>query len=134
MTGGWQWEPDQLRDALEAAGYDVSLADARLTTVGGSLRARRDRGGRDHLIAIDAGGRFNAVVTVMMDEQSGATSIAQVTLRIVTEARRAVSISGTLTSIDQLRPIVEALDHIADNPPAAAPFPRPPRLAPDADG
>ncbi|MBA3642446.1 MAG: hypothetical protein H0W59_00030 [Chloroflexia bacterium] len=133
MTETWQWDADRLRDDLEAAGYDVSMADAHLTTAGGSLRARRDRGARDHLIAIDAGGRFNAVVTVMTEEQSGVTSVARVDLRIIAESRRAVSISGTLTSCDQLTPIIEALDHLADAPPASASFPRPPRLSPDTD-
>lgn len=112
MTEGWRWEPERLREELEAAGYDVDASEARLDG-GGSLRARLDSGIRSYVIVIDAGGRFRGVVTVVEDETSGAATVAGAPLRLVVETRRAVMAGGTLTDAAQFGPVLEALDGLA---------------------
>jgi len=112
MTGGWRWEPDRLRDELEAAGYDVDSSAAELDG-GGSLRARLDRGSRSYVVVIDAGGWFRGVVTAVEDETGGAATVAGVPLRLVVETRRAVMVGGALTEPAQLGPVLEALDGLA---------------------
>ena len=112
MTGGWRWEPDRLREALEAAGYDVDASAADLDG-GGSLRARLDRGSRSYVVVIDAGGRFRGVVTVVQDETGGSATVAGVPLRLVVETRRAVMVGGVLTDAAQFGPMLEALDGLA---------------------
>lgn len=112
MTAGWRWDPERLRAELEEAGYDVDASAADLGG-GGSLRARRDRGGRSFVVAIDAGGRLRGVVTVVADETGGSTTVAGAALRLVIETRRAVMVGGTLTEGAQFGPILEALDGLA---------------------
>jgi len=115
----WRWEPELLRDALAAAGYDVDPAVSDGAN-GGSLRARLDRGGRSHVVVLDAGGRFRGVVTVVADETGGSASVAGVALRVVAETRRAVMVGGTLTAVNQLGPVLEALDGLAGGLPSGA--------------
>ena len=109
---GWRWDPDRFRAELEARGYDVDATEAVLPA-GGSLTARRDRGSRSHLVALDAGGRFRATVTVALGEVSGEETVAGVALRVVAETRRSVTVSGTLTEADRLPPLLVALDRLA---------------------
>lgn len=118
-TTAWRWEPERLRETLAAAGYDVD-ATAGDGADDGSLRARQDRGGRSHVVVLDAGGRFRGVVTVVADETGGSATVAGVALRIVAETRRAVMIGGTLTDVVQLGPVLEALDGLAGGLPGGS--------------
>ena len=113
---GWRWDPVRFRAELEALGYDVDATEAVLPA-GGSLTARRDRGSRSHLVALDAGGRFRATVTVALDEVSGEETVAGVALRVVAETWRSVTVSGTLTEVDHLPSLLVALDRLATGRP-----------------
>ena len=116
MSTGWRWAPDRFRTELEALGYDVDATEAELPA-GGSLTARRDRGSRSHLVALDAGGRFRATVTVALDEVSGEETVAGIALRVVAETRRWVTVSGALTEPGHLSPLLVALDRLATDRP-----------------
>ena len=113
---GWRWDPVRFRAELEALGYDVDAAEAVLHG-GGSLAARRDLGSRSHLVALDAGGRFRATITVALDEVSGEETVAGVALRVVAETWRSVTVSGTLTEADHLPSLLVALDRLATGRP-----------------
>ena len=115
MTAGWTWDPGRLRADLEALGYDVDAAHAGID--GGSLTARRDRGGRSHVVVVDAGGRFRAVITVVLDEAGWADEVAGVAVRVVRETRRAVTVTAILDDVGRFVPLVTALDRLASTAP-----------------
>lgn len=111
----WHWDPDRLRADLAALGYDVDGGDASLPG-GGSLSARRERGTRSHLVAVDAGGRFRATTAVAAEEDGRAETVAGVPVRLVAETRRSWTVSATLTDPAQLAAVVAGLDRLAPPP------------------
>lgn len=112
MSRGWRWDPDRLRLALEAEGFDLDPTDPAPSDDGGSISARRDRAGRTLLVVLDAGGRFRAEITALTDEQGWSTTEAGVPLRVVTETRQASTATGILTDPDQLSPLLAAIDRL----------------------
>jgi hypothetical protein len=115
--GGWRWQPDRFRAELERLGYDVDAAEARLAAARGSVTARRDRGARSDLIALDAGGRFRATVTFATGETSAEEIVAGVPVRVVAEGRRILTVAATLTDAEQVAPVVAALDRLTGGMP-----------------
>ncbi len=109
----WVYQPQRLRDTLEAAGFDVDTSAAILSG-GGSLSARRQRGEQATVVSLDAGGRFLATLTTVVDTPSPETvDVEGVQLRVVPELTRTTVISGQLTTPDQLAPLLEALPSLA---------------------
>ena len=116
-AGGWRWQPDQFRAELERLGYDVDAADAHLATSGGSVTARRDRGSRRDLLALDAGGRFRATATFATGETSAEEIVGGVPVRVVAEGQRILTVTATLTDPEQVAPLVAALDRLTGGMP-----------------
>lgn len=113
MSAGWRWEPERLRAELEALGYDVDVSDPALVEGGGALTARRERSGRSLVAVIDAGGRFRATLTGVVDESRWAESVAGVPLRAVAETRWSLTVGGELVAIEQVTPLVAAVERMA---------------------
>ena len=111
MSADWHWDPERLRADLEALGYDVDAADPALAEGCGRLSARRDTGSRSHVLVVDAGGRFRAVETVVLDESGRSAEVAGIAVRLVTEVRRSTTIVGTLAASDQLPALLAFLDN-----------------------
>ncbi len=111
----WVYQPQQLRDTLEAAGFDVDTSAAALEG-GGSLSARQQRGERATVVSLDAGGRFLATLTALVDTSPPKTvDIEGVQLRVVPELTRTTTVSGQLAAPDQLKPLLDALPSLADS-------------------
>lgn len=111
--GRFAWDARRARDVLEGMGYDVEREAAWGELDGGSLVARRERAGRAHLVALDAGGRIRAEVTVTLDERAREAAVGDTPLRVTDTAQAFVTVSGTLASLDDLAPVLAALDGIA---------------------
>ncbi len=139
----WVYQPQRLRDILEAAGFDVDTSAAILSG-GGSLSARRQRGEQATVVSVDAGGRFRATLTAVVETPPSTTgNVAGVQVRIVPELTRTTTISGHLTAPDQLGPLLEALPSLAAKQtertisweaPATRPAPDPAAVSPLAAG
>lgn len=109
----WVYQPQQLRDILESAGFDVDTSAAFLSG-GGSLSARRQRGEQATVVSVDAGGRFRATLTTVVETPPSTTGdVAGVQVRIVSELTRTTTISGHLRAPDQLGPLLQALPSLA---------------------
>ena len=127
MTTGWIWNTERLRNILTALGFDVDTSDARHDS--GSMIARRDRGERSQVVVVDSGGRFRATLTVVLDEAARTEDVAGVTVRVVTETRRSVTVTALLSDADQLVSLVSTVDTFApprapgDDQPASVPTP-----------
>jgi hypothetical protein len=106
----WRWDPERLASELEQRGWDIELSDARLLEGGGSLSARRDRGGRALLLAVDAGGRVQASLTTVIEQRGETLGIGDVRLRLVRETQRRSTLSGTLTEVGQFWELLRLLD------------------------
>ena len=113
---GWNWDPAALAAILEAAGYDVDTSDAALPGGGGSLSARRDREGDARLVALDAGGRFRATLTSVVEETSWGTELAGIPTRITTRLERSMTLTGVLQHPEQLALMLQELDHLPPSP------------------
>ena len=109
---GWAWDPAVLVGILEAAGYDVDTSDAVLPGGGGSLSARRDREGDARLVALDAGGRFRATVTSVVEETSRGIEVAGIPTRTTTRLERRMTVTGILQHQEQLAPMLLELDQL----------------------
>ena len=107
------WDAARARAALEALGYDVEREAAWGEQDGGSLTARRERGGRAYLVVLDAGGRIRAEITVTLDEHARDAAVGDTPLRVTDVTQAFVTVSGTLASMDDLAPVLAALDGIA---------------------
>ena len=110
LASGWRWDPERLASELEQRGWDIQLSDARLPEGGGSLSARRDRGGRALLLAVDAGGRVQASLTTVIEQRGETWGIGDVRLRLVHETQRTSTLSGTLTEVGQFWEFLRLLD------------------------
>ena len=113
MSAGWRWDPERLRADLEALGYDVDAADPALAEGGGRLSARRDTGSRSHVLVVDAGGRFRVEVTHILDETGWSDALAGLPVRVATEMRRTMTVTGTLAGAGQLTLILDSLGEFA---------------------
>ncbi len=120
----WRWEPDRLREELERAGWETDLSCARIPDGGGSLSARRSRGARTLLLAIDAGGRIRATLTRVVDEHAGTATAAGTVLHLVIESQRTTTVAGTLSQMDAFRELLRFLDTLDGGHEAVA-VPRP---------
>jgi len=112
-AGDWRWQPSALRALVEGLGYDVAEREGGDPVSANSLTARRERGGRAHLVVVDAGGRLRAEVTFTEDETAGATRWRETDLRLVRVTRRETTISGQLVDHADLRAILLDLDRLA---------------------
>lgn len=119
MSDRFAWDPLAIRETLFGLGYDVDLTDAWGT---GTIRARRERGGRACVLVLDAAGRLRADLTATLDETSRADEAEAVPLRVVAVTQRIATVTTTLPALAALAPVVAALDAVADRdlPPAAA--------------
>ena len=108
----WHWQPEHLAAELEDTGYDVDLRAGTLADGGGSLVARRDRQARSQLVAIDAGGRFRATVTIVVEESRRAAEIGGNPVRVTTETRRIINVAGLLSTPELLPALLEFVDSI----------------------
>lgn len=120
----WRWEPERLCEELDQAGWETDLSAARLPDGGGSLSARRDRGARTLLLAIDAGGRIHATLTRTVDEHADTASAAGTTLHLVIETQRTTTVAGTLSRMRAFRELLRFLDALDGGHEAVA-VPRP---------
>lgn len=110
----WSWQPAKLSALLRGLGYDVDLSDAAERS--GSLRGRRDRGARSHVVVLDAGGRFRAQVTHVREEARRVASIAGFEATIIRATEQTEHITATLTDPQQLEPLLRALDETGTFP------------------
>ena len=113
----WSEARDAVVVALEAAGYDVDARDAALPEGGGSLTARRDRADGTVVIAVDAGGRFRATVTTLLDESASVRTIGGVPLRLQTRVTRATTAFGRLADVGDFSELLEAVDELPQTVP-----------------
>lgn len=113
---GWAWDPAGSAAILEAAGYGVDTSDAVLPG-GGSLSARRDREGDARLVALDAGGRFRATMTSVVEETSRGIEVAGIPTRATTRLERRMTLTGVLQHQEQLALMLQELDQL---PPSAS--------------
>jgi hypothetical protein len=116
----WTWDPETLAADLEAAGFDVDRGEAHLSDSGGSLTARRDRGDRADLVVVDAGGRIRLRATAVAAEDARRTTVAGVSLRVVTQRRVVANVTGTVRSRDEFLAVLGQIDTLA-NPEAPVP-------------
>jgi hypothetical protein len=120
VSDRFAWDPLAIRDTLAGLGYDVDLTEA---WAGGIVRARRDRGERACLLAIDAGGRIRADLTATLDESARRAEAHGVALRIVAATERRVTVTGTVPDVPALAAVAARLDALAapDLPPGVPP-------------
>jgi hypothetical protein len=107
----WHEALPALRDSLREIGYDI-VSSQTGTPLGGSIVARRDRGDRAVLLAIDAGGRFRAEITWLVGEWPSQDQISGVPVHVVDAVSRAVTVTGELSRPEQVLEIVAALGTI----------------------
>lgn len=117
-TERFAWDPLAANDALAALGFDVDLRDAWAT---GNLQARRDRGERATLVALDAAGRLRVEVTTTLAETASDADAAGIALRIVAVAQRVVTATGTLPVLSALAAAIAAAEAAAERGLAALP-------------
>ncbi|HET7092099.1 MAG TPA: hypothetical protein VFI22_01440 [Thermomicrobiales bacterium] len=110
----WTWDPETLAADLEAAGFDVDRSEAHLSDSGGSLTARRDRGGQADLAVVDAGGRIRLRATAVAAEAARRTTVAGVPLRIVVQRRVVANVTGTVHSRAEFLAVLGQIDALAD--------------------
>jgi hypothetical protein len=104
---------DVLADSLRDLGYDIEPAQPGVPS-GASLVARRDRGERVIVLALDAGGRFRIDLTWTIGEWSARDELAGVPLRVVDTVSRSTNVVGYLARPEQILGVVAALGEIVD--------------------
>lgn len=102
------WQPAQIRDLLQARGYDVNRADQRFGP--DSVSGRRERAGHVQQFVIDRGGRFRAEVTVELGESRRTSSIGPVPVVVVTQNQRTLTVTGNLPHLGHLVTILNQID------------------------
>jgi hypothetical protein len=102
----------EVADALRGLGYDIEPASPNAKPAA-SLVARRERGERAVLVAIDASGRFRVELTWRVGEWPSETVIGDVALRIVDSVTRAINASGQATTTAQVSSIIAGIDEFA---------------------
>ena len=108
----WRQAMPALADRLRELGYDIEPAGHGEPS-GGSILARRDRGDRAVVIAIDAGGRFRATISWVVGEWPSRDEIAGAPVRVVDAVSRAVTVTSELESPEQVAEVVDGLSTIA---------------------
>lgn len=108
MTTIPNWQPNHIRDLLQARGYDVNRPDARYGD--DSVSGRRERAGHVQQFVIDRGGRFRAEVTVDLGESRRTTSIGAVPVVVVTQNQRTLTVTGNLPHLGHLTSILNQID------------------------
>jgi hypothetical protein len=109
---------------LREIGYDIASPQTGAPP-GRSIVARRDLGDRAVVLAIDAGGRFRAETSWIVGEWPSLDEIAGVAVRVVDSVSRAVTITGQLSSPEQVFEVVAGLGTIAPWADVADPEPPP---------
>ncbi len=102
------WQPAQIRDLLQARGYDVNRADTRYGDE--SVSARRERAGHVQQFVLERGGRFRAEVTLDLGESRRTTSIGAVPVVVVTQNQRTLTVTGNLPHLGHLNNILNQID------------------------
>jgi hypothetical protein len=108
----WREALPSIADRLRQIGYDIASSQSSAPQ-GGSIVARRDRGDRVMVLAVDAGGRFRAEITSIVGEWPSRDEIAGVAVRVVDSVSRAVTITGQLSDPEQVVEVVTSLSTIA---------------------
>ncbi|HLL51443.1 MAG TPA: hypothetical protein VK356_12310 [Thermomicrobiales bacterium] len=108
----WRRAMPTLADRLREFGYDIEPSRHGELS-GGSIVARRDRGDRAEVIAIDAGGRFRVTITWMVGEWPSWDQIAGVPVGVVDAVSRVVTVTGQLESPEQVVELVGGMSTIA---------------------
>ena len=108
----WRQVMPTLADRLREFGYDIEHSGSNDPS-GGSIVARRNRGDRVVVIAIDAGGRFRVTITWMVGEWPSRDEIAGVPVRVVDAVSRSVTVTGQLESPEQVAAVVDGMSTIA---------------------
>lgn len=98
------WSPNlaEVANLLAGAGFDVDAGDIA-PHGGGSVTGRRDRGLESTLIAIDASGRIR--LSIVQEREPGERqrlNIGNADLNLVVTRQRTLTVTGHLTSIDEL--------------------------------
>lgn len=129
----WTYRPERLAETFEAAGFEVDRADAQRN--GGSLTARRERGDRTVLVAVDAAGRLRVTVTERRDETAGETRLGGVDLREIEETIRSRTLTGRLGDAAELPDVLADLSRpVSRHAAGLAPPPRAGEKADPSDG
>lgn len=111
VSGRWLAEARPVLEAtLGQLGYDIDPPRPGHPPVGG-LVARRDRGERVTLLAVDAGGRFRAEITWLVGEWPSRDVIGGVPVRVVDGVSRAVTITGQAQEARQMVEFIIALEN-----------------------
>ncbi|HEX2281838.1 MAG TPA: hypothetical protein VHG52_08750, partial [Thermomicrobiales bacterium] len=76
----WHEVLPSIADRLRQIGYDIASSQSSAPQ-GGSIVARRDRGDRVIVLAVDAGGRFRAEITWIVGEWPSQDEVAGVAVR-----------------------------------------------------
>jgi hypothetical protein len=108
MANAQGWQPAEVRQQLQARGYDIDPTDHRYGDH--SISARRERGGSAQLFAIDSGGRFRAELTIEVGESRRTSSIGPVPVVIVAQTRRLLTVTGSLQYWNHLPSVLSQLD------------------------
>ena len=107
----WHQAMPALEDRLREFGYDIEPTQSGAPP--SSIVARRDLGDRAVVIAIDAGGRFRAMITWVVGEWPSRDEIAGVPVRVVDAVSRTVTVTGQLEGPEQVAEVVTSLRAIA---------------------
>jgi hypothetical protein len=110
--GRWLEALPAIACRLREIGYDIASPQTGAPP-GRSIVARRDLGDRAVVLAIDAGGRFRAETSWIVGEWPSQDEIAGVAVRVVDSVSRAVTITGQLSSPEQVFEVVAGLGTIA---------------------
>ena len=101
-----------LPEMLRRFGYDIE-APREGETAGRSIVARRDRGDRVIVLAVDAAGRFRVDIAQVLAERAAQDAIAGAPVRLVETVTRALTIAGTITAWEQMAEFLEELEGFA---------------------
>ncbi|HEX2282146.1 MAG TPA: hypothetical protein VHG52_10355 [Thermomicrobiales bacterium] len=108
----WREALPSIADRLRQIGYDI-VSSQSSAPQGGSIVARRDRGDRVIVLAVDAGGRFRAEITWVVGEWPSRDEVAGVAVRVVDSVSRLVTITGQLSEPEQLFDVIAGLGAVA---------------------
>ena len=107
----WREALPSIADRLRQIGYDIASSQSS-GPQGGSIVARRDRGDRVIVLAVDAGGRFRAEITWIVGEWPSQDEIAGVTVRVVDSVSRAVTITGQMSDPEQVFEVIAGFGEV----------------------
>jgi hypothetical protein len=108
----WRAALPLIADRLRQIGYDIASSQPSAPQ-GGSIVARRDRGERVIVLAVDVGGRFRAEITWVGGEWPSRDEVAGVAVRVVDSVSRTVTITGQLSEPEQVSDVIAGLGAVA---------------------